>query len=103
MTQRDLSSVGNACTPKDIIDGLVIFPRFEVHGVVLSDAYTPFSLASCSRLTGKNIAAHIVAKTSEAQAYMYLTRQNLPGCFRSSESYHPFSSRCVVYEVSSPG
>jgi hypothetical protein len=72
-TQRDLSSP-NPCTENiiDDIDGSVIFPKFVVQGVVLSKAYTPFSRASCSRLTGKKIAAQIVANTSDAQEYMYL-------------------------------
>lgn len=60
---------------------------WAVHGVVRSKFRTPFSRASCSRLTGKKMAAQIVAKTSEDQAYMY----------------QPFSSRCDVNEVSSPG
>src|SRR5208282_4564967 len=74
MTQRDLSSdnpwIENM--DEDNIVGSVIFPRLEVQGVVLSEAYTPFSRASCSRFTGKNMAAQIVANTSVAQEYMYL-------------------------------
>src|SRR5271167_2379440 len=74
-TQRDLSSP-NPCIA-NIIDGSVIFPKFTVQGVVLSKAYTPFSRASCSRFTGKNIAAQIVANASDAQEYMYLKNRKL--------------------------
>jgi hypothetical protein len=72
--------------------------RFVVQGVVRSKAYTPFSRASCSRLTGKKMAAHIVANTSDDQEYIYLSLAHSLGI-----PYHPLSSRWEVKEVSSPG
>src|SRR5436190_19132018 len=66
-TQRDLSSPNPCALNITGIDGSVIFLKFTVHGVILSKAYTPFSRASCSRLTGKKIAAQMVANTSDAQ------------------------------------
>lgn len=106
-TQRDLSSP-NPCAANiiDDMDGSVTFPKFVVQGVVLSKAYTPFSRASCSRFTGKNIAAQIVAKTSVAQEYMYLIvsfghRESVPSVQLSLRGIWSIFTRvrCLFFHV----